>query len=241
MNEIKTLYFESTTSTNDVVRDYDRPWTVAISEEQSRGRGQRGNSWESEKGMNLTLSLLIKPQFLHIQDQFYISEVVSLGVVEALRSVGLTARIKWPNDIYVEDRKICGILIENDISGGGYIKRSVVGIGLNVNQRVFVSDAPNPTSCALELGGDISRKDLLAALYDSIYSLYGALEAGDRATLESRYKSVLYRKGTPARYSDKDGEFTGTILDVLPTGELIVDRSGTQQSYLFKEITFLLP
>ncbi len=242
MNEIKTLYFESVTSTNDIVREYDRPWTVAFAEEQSAGRGQRGNSWESEKGKNLILSLLVKPTFLHVTEQFRICEFVSLAVVQALDYHGIKAQIKWPNDIYVENRKICGILIEHDISSEGHISRSVIGLGLNVNQKEFTSDAPNPTSCTLEVGKEIDRKVLLATLYDRMYDLYGRLEGGGSSEIDELYKQSLYRMGVRSQFTSVDeGTFEGTIQDVRPSGELIVCKDSQDcRGYLFKEINFII-
>lgn len=241
MNRIKTLYFDCISSTNDIVRDYDRPWTVAIAEEQSLGRGQRGNSWESQKGANLTFSLLIKPSFLHIEKQFYISMITSLAVTDALASIGLSAKIKWPNDIYIEDRKICGILIENDISGRGSISRSIIGVGLNVNQTEFLSDAPNPTSCALETGREHQRKGLLNSFYNSMVEYFSMLEDGKMAEIETSYKALLYSLGIEAKFSDSDGEFLGTILDVEQSGVIHIKHSdGDTKGYLFKEVNFII-
>ncbi|MDE5927427.1 MAG: biotin--[acetyl-CoA-carboxylase] ligase, partial [Duncaniella sp.] len=120
--------------------------TVVMAREQTAGRGQRGNSWEAEPGCNITLSLLLRPEGLHPARQFVISQAVSLAIADLVSHfVAAPVSIKWPNDIYVDDRKICGILIENTITGTS-IDRTIVGIGLNVNQTEFRSDAPNPVS-----------------------------------------------------------------------------------------------
>lgn len=122
---------------------------AVMAREQTAGRGQRGNSWEAEPGMNITLSLMLRPQGLHPGRQFVISQAVSLAIVDLLDTLvpGRKVSIKWPNDIYIDDRKVCGILIENSITGLS-ITRCIVGIGLNVNQLRFLSDAPNPVSVA---------------------------------------------------------------------------------------------
>ena len=120
--------------------------TVVMAREQTAGRGQRGNSWEAEPGCNITLSLLLRPEGLHPARQFVISQAVSLAIADMVSHfVAAPVCIKWPNEIYAGDRKICGILIENTITGTS-IDRTIVGIGLNVNQTEFRSDAPNPVS-----------------------------------------------------------------------------------------------
>lgn len=122
---------------------------VWIADFQTAGRGQRGNSWESRKGENLTFSILFKPEFLPPHKQFLISQVCAVGTYRYLTEKGMPARIKWPNDIYIGNKKICGMLIENSISGDK-LSVSIAGIGLNLNQTHFASDAPNPTSLLME-------------------------------------------------------------------------------------------
>ena len=121
--------------------------TVVSTYNQTAGRGQRGNSWESEPHKNLTFSVLLKPQHIIAREQFYISEIVSVAIVNTLRKyiIDQPIAIKWPNDIYVNDDKICGILIENTLSGYS-ISQSIAGIGININQQTFLSNAPNPIS-----------------------------------------------------------------------------------------------
>ena len=147
---VKTLYLEETDSTNDFLRQYtpgeDEDMTVVWTDFQRKGRGQGSNQWESEAGKNLTFSVLIHPDKVRAQDQYIISMAVAETMHRFLSGmVDAAIQIKWPNDIYVGDSKIGGILIENHLSGE-HIKDCIIGIGLNVNQTVFVSDAPNPIS-----------------------------------------------------------------------------------------------
>ena len=142
-------FFDELASTNDEARDARyMNGAVVIAERQSRGRGQRGNSWSSAEGMNLTFSAVLCPAGLRAESQFYLSKAVALSVSDTVDSFGIESRIKWPNDIYVGDGKVAGILIENDLMGA-CISRSIAGIGLNVNQTAFDPALPNPTSLAL--------------------------------------------------------------------------------------------
>lgn len=154
MIDVRVNWFKEIDSTNSQAhrcRHEASDFTVWAAEFQTAGRGQRGNTWESAVGENLTFSILLKPTNFLSTRQFELSQVVALGVVDYLATHGIEAKIKWPNDIYVGDRKICGILIENVLSGDT-LSVCIAGIGVNLNQTVFRSDAPNPTSLLIELG-----------------------------------------------------------------------------------------
>lgn len=219
--------------------------TVVATRCQTAGRGQRGNSWESEPGANLTFSLLLRPESISAQRQFEMSMLVSLaivGVIDRLLPPYARAHIKWPNDIYVDDRKICGILIENSLSGSR-IDRAIVGVGLNVNQTVFLSDAPNPVSLASVTGrrtllGPLLR-EVAAAILDAVGSY---VPDRDAAVLKSRYMSELWRCDG-ARYPFIDvasGErFNASIEDVAADGTLTL-LAAEPRKYLFKEVVFVL-
>ena len=244
-----------TDSTNRYLMDWcDRhhdqvePFTVVMSNFQTAGKGQRGNSWESEAGANLTFSLLLYPTFLSAKRQFLISQVVSLGIVQALRRYVEEAgqndfSIKWPNDIYFRDKKICGILIETYLEGMN-LGRCVCGIGLNVNQQRFVSDAPNPISLAQILGKETNRRQLLQEVLMAIASLYAQLEKeGDEASkaIMEQYADSLYRKTGLHAFQDKDGRFMAGIKRVEADGRLLLeDADGRERSYLFKEVQFII-
>ncbi|MFI3322706.1 MAG: biotin--[acetyl-CoA-carboxylase] ligase [Rikenellaceae bacterium] len=238
---ISIEYNESVTSTNDLANECEKEWTIFIAEKQTKARGQRGNSWESEEGKNLTFSLVIKPQFMEASEQFYISKAVSLAIVYTLEDLDIAPKIKWPNDIYVGDKKICGILIENILSSSGGIQKSVIGVGLNINQQTFISDAPNPISIYNILGQEQNRNEILNGFALHFNKLYNILACDDFETIDKEYKNYLYRYNEPHRFKDCSGEFTGTIVDVLTQGELIVEKeNSSKNSYLFKEVEYVI-
>lgn len=263
MTDVTVNWLKETDSTNSDAhrhRHEASDFTVWAAEFQTAGRGQRGNSWESAKGENLTFSILFKPEnFLSIR-QFELSQVVALGVVDYLAAKGIEAKIKWPNDIYVEDRKICGILIENVLSGAT-LSVCIAGIGVNLNQTVFRSDAPNPTSLLLEMqrsgapsAGQLNdRKELvlllqkIAALYlpltQKISDLNGPVSESFPALLEERYLSVLYRLNELHPYVDLNtGEtFLGYIRGIEKNACLRIEtETGAIKSFAFKELKYII-
>lgn len=206
---------------------------------QSAGRGQRGNSWESEPGKNLTFSYLLRPVGVKPQEQFLLSQAASLAVVDVLSRYAEGFSVKWPNDIYYHDRKIAGILIEHTLSGEE-ITRTIVGIGLNVNQTVFRSDAPNPVSLSQITGDTHDLDSLLKALLDATVRRYRMCDV-QRDRLRADYMQRLYRKTGFYRYSDKDGIFEAVVEDVLPDGRLVLRHcDGKIREYAFKEVSFQL-
>ncbi len=232
--------FDELGSTNDTARDprYGAG-DVVLAERQTAGRGQRGNSWSSGAGLNLTFSVVLCPDFLPVARQFYVSKIVALAVSDALARWGIEARIKWPNDIYICDRKVAGILIENDLCGR-YMARSVVGVGLNVNQTEFDASLPNPVSMALFSGRSFDRAEVFETFYRCLSERYGMLAEEDDARIDADYLGKLYRLGEEHLFTDgRTGErFSGTIRDVLPAGDLVVESGGERRRYLFKEIEY---
>lgn len=216
-------------------------YTVVVTDRQMAGRGQRGNTWEAEPGMNLTFSLLLAPTFVEAKRQFVLSEVVSLAIKDALDAYVDDISIKWPNDIYWYDRKIAGILIEHGLQGA-CLSWTIVGIGLNVNQQVFTSPAPNPVSLRQILGADTDPATLLADILRRIHQAYEALRGGaDDAPYARRYFGSLFRKHAWAPFTDHDGPFEGRIVRVEPSGLLVVQRrDGGERAYAFKEIQYVL-
>ena len=208
---------------------------VVVAEYQTAGKGCGTNSWESERGKNLTFSMLIHPEAIPANEQFRITEMTSVAMCETLKRQGCKeVCIKWPNDIYVGDRKICGILIENRLQGS-MIKDSIIGIGLNVNQRVFKSDAPNPVSLYQLLGQETDRDELLNRFLDAFDRAY------DSKTTCLTYREMLFRKGKDNLYKDKTTCFTARLTDVLPDGRLLlVDQEGRERLYAFKEVEFIV-
>lgn len=235
-------YVESTTSSNDDARDprYGEG-DVVWAEYQTAGRGQRGHVWKSDAGRNLTFSLVLQPTFLAARSQFAISEIVPLALVDMMAAYGIDARIKWTNDVYVGDRKIVGMLIEHDLSGG-MLSRTIAGIGININQRGFDPALPNPTSMLLETGREFDRREVLDRFYDRAMSLYGELRRGGGESIRRRYVEKMYRLGERHTYAWPDGtRFEGVIRGIGENGELLVEHSdGTVKGYLFKEIEFVI-
>ena len=248
---MKTLWLDTIDSTNSEAlrRLPDLPsCTVLAAREQTAGRGQRGNTWFSEPGKNLTFSIVLKfgPGAVSPRDAHYLNCLASLSVVSLLDSFGIRSQIKWPNDIYVGKRKICGMLLENTLCTTG-LTASVIGIGLNVNQTAFPRLA-NATSVALELGQvqpmewDLAQTlECLLRLFEERLPLLSSPEG--RQELMADYTARLFQKDVPAPYRDllQDREFTGVIEGVEPDGRLRVrDAEGGKRFFRFKEISYLL-
>lgn len=213
---------------------------VFLAVSQTEGKGQQANRWESEDGKNLTFSIVLKPAFLEIIDQFMLSKAVCLGICGFLSSRVDGIRIKWPNDIYAGDRKICGILIENSILGGRFAS-SVVGIGLNINQLRFVSDAPNPVSLAQLTGQEADLDWVLAEVLSSIDGYYRLLLAGEYEMINDEFEAQLYRRGEWHRFRDEHHTYTGRIIGVNKIGQLRVEEeNGWVNEYHFKEVSYLM-
>lgn len=239
------IELEETASTNTYLRGMtDAPHaTVIAARRQSAGRGQRGNTWESEPDANLTFSILVRPAGIPPVKQMAISRAVSLSIVRWLDRYlpdGMEASIKWPNDIYVGDRKICGILIEHVLTAGR-IERTVIGAGININQTAFYSDAPNPVSLTQLTGLTYPLDSMLREVTADIISL---VEAEDRAggdLTATDYMSRLWRRNGFHPYRDAAGDFTARIADVAPDGTLTLLRpDNTLSRYAFKEVTAIL-
>lgn len=231
--------------------------TVVAADFQTAGRGQRGNTWESAHGQNLLMAMLVRPGRFPARSQFYISEAVSLAVASTLRGVcGVECRVKWPNDIYAADRKISGILISHSVEAPApgneaLISHTVIGIGVNLNQREFRSGAPNPVSVAQLTGRDTDRDLFLAGLVEAINANLGRLQGGGgspapqgAAALHAAYMSSLWRADGEAHpfYDVRTGErFAAAVQAVEPSGHLILRTApaGTLRRYAFKEVSWL--
>lgn len=167
--------------------------TTVAAEFQTAGKGQRGNCWESEAGKNIICSMILYPQFLPVRLQFVLSEAIALGLKDALEQYFRPVEIKWPNDIYYGDKKIAGILIENEVTGQ-VIEKSIIGVGLNVNQEQFSSVAPNAVSMKQILGKETDLDALSEEMVNAVLSRYDILKAGNFALIVSDYHGSLYRK-----------------------------------------------
>ncbi len=212
--------------------------TAVVADNQTRGRGQGDNSWESAPGRNLTFSIILYPRTVKGADQFLLSKTAALAVRDfAVRRVS-DVSVKWPNDVYVGERKIAGILIENFIEGA-YLTRSVIGIGLNVNQEEFHGDAPNPVSLRQLTGCVYDLAACLEELVESIADRYGMI-AGRRDQLHTDYLQYLYRAGKLCKYA-ADGEiFEAVVTGVNKYGMIEMTTSeNKRKTFAFKEVRFL--
>ena len=236
------------TSTNDYLahlckESKAKEFYTVIAESQTKGKGQRGNSWESEAGKNLTFSTVLYPTALEANKQFCLSMLAALACHEALDNYIDGFSIKWPNDIYWKDKKIGGILIENELEGK-YIVQTIIGIGLNINQEVFHSDAPNPVSLKQILGVEVKLQEVLMKVVHGIIGGYRQLETNFDVTLQAistLYRKHLYRREGLFPYRDAQGDFLAEYQNVELDGHLILkDEQGTLRRYAFKEVNFIL-
>lgn len=218
--------------------------TTVTAEFQTAGKGQRGNSWEAEEGKNLLFSFVLYPTALEARRQFILSQIVSLSIKEELDRWADDITIKWPNDIYWKEKKICGILIENNLAGH-FIARSISGIGVNINQVEFRSDAPNPVSLKQITGKEHDRYEILSHILKRVQTYYTCLLTEDTDTysevISTRYARALFRRRGFHPYEDADGRFLARLLRVEPDGRFVLeDEAGKQREYLFKEVHYVL-
>ena len=241
------IELKSTASTNmyavKILED-ERPeeGTVIITDEQTAGTGTDANSWESEPGKNLTFSLIIYPVSLHPEKQFYLNKVFSLGLHDSLKEILPKAGIsvKWPNDIYIEDKKVAGILIRNSIRDNTF-NYSVIGIGVNVNQEIFRSDAPNPVSLKPYTGHDLDLKMVLQHVCNRCNERLLSLYEEDFHKLDRDYLRAQYRFGEHAEYIFQGNKIRASIRGVSEFGKLILELSGGRLLECdLKEVEFVL-
>jgi BirA family biotin operon repressor/biotin-[acetyl-CoA-carboxylase] ligase len=226
-------------ATSQVAVNEVKEGTVFLAYEQTAGRGQLNNRWESEAGRNLTFSIFLQPAFLDIHRQFMLSKVISLGLEAFLSHYTAPVKIKWPNDIYAGNRKICGILIENAVMSST-ISQSIVGIGLNINQTNFCSAAPNPVSLKMITGKDYDLDVMLYELLNEIDAFYLKLQTGLFDELDRAFHEKLYRLNEWRTYKDETHEYSGEIIGVNTIGQLqIREKDGPVHEYHFKEVEYL--
>ena len=235
-------HFDTTASTNDDARDEKyREGDVVWADFQTAGRGQRGHEWHSRKGENLSFSVVLEPTFVPIAKQFSVSEVVALSLVDMLAEYGIDAKIKWTNDIYAGDKKLVGILIEHSLAQTS-LRRTIVGVGINVNQTEFDASLPNPVSMAQLLGKELDAEAVLKCFLTHLQRNYELLREGGAEALHDRYNALLYRKNEYHTYALPSGEkFSAKIIGTAPSGALrLEDKSGNTKDYLFKEVEFII-
>jgi BirA family biotin operon repressor/biotin-[acetyl-CoA-carboxylase] ligase len=210
---------------------------MIVTDNQTRGRGQRGNEWFSEAHKNLTFSIILKPIFVKPVDQFNLTMAISLALRDFLtQRVKRQVKIKWPNDILIGDKKLSGILIENSLAGDA-IQYSVVGIGLNVNQDSFL--IKTATSMKEIVGQEFILTEELSLLMEFLEQRYLHLRSGKINDLRNDYLNSLYGKGESRKFIDETGEWQGIIEGVNQWGKLIIYKHGLLKSFDLKEIVFI--
>ena len=247
--EIIICNLEETDSTNIWIRNHnDMPdsclFKVAIAQFQTGGYGQKGNSWESEKSRNLLFSILSHPSFIDASSQFCLSEAISCAIIDALcdilpQTTG-DISVKWPNDIYWKNRKLAGILIENELSGHS-ISQSIIGIGLNVNQQTFISDAPNPVSLYNITGIMSDRDTILQSILRHFAEYYIQIRDGGNVSIHGIYMRRLFRRDGFHQFHDSTGIFKAKICSVKSNGILVLqDTDDKKREYEFKQVSYIL-
>lgn len=245
MNYPKPIYIPQTISTNVSLAEIcskgiTENLTSVYSSFQTDGRGQRGNKWESEDGKNLLFSFVIFPKELPARKHFILLQITALALFDTLSEYTEGISIKWPNDIYWKDKKICGTLIENDLSGMN-IERSISGTGVNLNQKIFRSDAPNPVSLSLITEQEYDIETVLHKIMTYASGYYRMYENGENETIRKKYFDAIYRKDGFHTYKDGNGTFEAVIKNIEEDGRLVLkDRDGNVKKYLFKEVAYII-
>ena len=237
-------YYRKLVSTNETLVEMLRSedlaeGTIIQAGYQSHGKGHAGNTWQSEADKNLLFSILLKPNSLPPDQIFNLSRIICLALQNLLQVHCPGSRIKWPNDMYIGERKIAGILIQNAMQGN-LILHSIAGVGLNINQTEFDPAIPSPTSLYLEKGCHFDILNLLQDLLERLDEWYGIMLTGNRDRIYQSYTENLYRWGIWTDFQAGAEVFRGKIKEVTPCGELLLEKEdGEQRKYGFKEIQFL--
>ena len=238
----KIIHLENVDSTNNyaanlLLKEEIYSGTVILADEQTQGRGQRGNVWTSNSGENMLFSLFLTTEILSVNDQFLLSQFVSVSLIEMLKNIGINAEVKWPNDIYVKNKKIAGILIENQLSGS-ILKSSIIGVGLNVNQKSF--ENISATSLFNELGEFISIQSVLFSFIYELNKNWNIILSNKKDQILETYLSKLYQKDKVCSYKDDKGVFEAIIEGVTSNGNLILLSSEREKKYYdLKEVSFI--
>lgn len=223
-----------------VLSDAAEECTVVLARFQKTGKGQPGNSWESEPNKNLLMSMILFPGFLHGAKQFHLSKITCLTLTNVLLEYVENVTIKWPNDIYVNDKKIAGILIENAVKGTS-IYSSVIGIGLNLNQEKFISGAPNPVSL-IQLIARHSEPELFAQkIRERFIYWYKKLKCEEYSEIDNSYIKNLYRYNTWQYFKKENEIFEAMITGIGEFGQLqLKKKSGETEEFMFKEVEYII-
>ena len=248
---ITVKHLDVVDSTNRYVRDEatglwrercGEDFVAVTARQQTAGRGQRGNVWQSQSGCNLLMSILVRPgNSLETKEQFLLSQAVAVSLHDAMKCYGIDTKFKWPNDIYVGSGKLAGILVEVDYSGA-FVEQAIIGIGLNVNQTEFPPMDRVPVSMKMLLGRDISVEDVLRDVLCNFSHYYSEMRWGCKSAIAADYKALLLGFGEQRKFVDCNGNaFEAVMEGVEPTGHLLLRHScGTLSRYAFKEVEMLL-
>lgn len=241
---VHTIRLDEVDSTNTYLRRMeslpDADIVVVTAGHQTAGRGMGSNRWESEDGRNLLFSMLVRPEGVPAARQFALSMAEALAVKDALDPIAGGVTLKWPNDVYWHDRKISGTLIETSVSGR-LVKDCIFGTGINVNQRVFLSDAPNPVSLRQITGRDTDTDVVLDRVLEAFEGYYAMVIDGEYDRIGSLYHDALYRRTGMHAYSDSDGRFMASVVGVGHDGRLVLrDDAGRERVYAFKEVSYII-
>ena len=239
---IKLDAIESTNSYLKAMSAVNLPkdFTVVVADHQTQGRGQMGTVWQTEYDKNLTASVFKSLEFVSVEKQFYISMAVALSICKALEGLKISQlSVKWPNDILSANKKICGTLIENVIKQNK-LKGSVIGFGLNVNQKNFDS-LPKASSMSLLTGVVYNKDEVLSHILKQLQYYFAILESKDYEKLKVEYESLLFRKDKPSTFKNEDGiTFSGIIKGITETGKLNVwTEDDVIKTFDLKQVTLL--
>ena len=236
----KIIHLEETDSTNNYLKNNFENGLLVFANAQTSGRGQRENKWISETGKNILMSFGLVPENLNVDMQFFLSKAVSLAVFDFLSKYIESIKIKWPNDIYVKDKKIAGILIENSLKGSR-ISNIVAGIGININQDKFPATIPNPISLKQITGLFYELENLQKELIKHLNIRLQQLVSAQYTKLTEDYLRHLYRYKTESLFLINGEKTKARIIDIAKNGSLILAFNDKEiKNFAFKELEFVI-
>lgn len=237
---LDTVNSTNTYATNQLAKSRLPEGTAFVAAEQTQGRGYSGNQWKSENGMNLLLSVVLYPVFLAPRQHFFLNQVASLAIAETLQAYlpVKDVKIKWPNDVFIGDKKAAGILIENSVKGN-IIQHAITGMGINVNQKEFDPALKQATSLIKEIRREVSLDDLMKELFVQLEKRYLQLKQDKMEILVKDYMKRLYRVDVPSTFSASGKNFRGKIEGITADGKLVIEHGGAHEVYGFKEVEFI--
>jgi BirA family transcriptional regulator, biotin operon repressor / biotin---[acetyl-CoA-carboxylase] ligase len=239
----KIEYLPSCHSTNDYALELIKKTviengTIVITDNQTGGRGQRGNSWESQAGKNITCTIIYKPEQIKAANQFLLNILLSTSIFKTVSSYGVKdLKIKWPNDIYAGKKKLGGVLIESMLLGSN-IENSIIGIGLNINQEHFQMEGP--TSLRNIIGKELSKDLILVKLLECFEENIEIFKKEGIDQFKIEYLKNLFQKGEWCLYEDDEGEFKGRIVGITAIGEILIEKDLGLKKYGMKEFRYIL-